>query len=141
MRQKGLQFKQGPIEPLEDRPFQSGEIEKATAVPKIAASRFVPQWKKNNMPSLFKAHSCDGYSYSGSNMDNFDRKFLFFLERFEQADVAEGDRHRAFSTMLTGHARQFYFDHLMREKLTHRDLDNAVRKRFMSPERTKALLC
>lgn len=141
MREEWLFFKQAPTgKPLEGRPSQSDEIEKATVVPEIATPRVMPQWTKRNMANLFEAYSNDGDKYSRSFIDNFDWKFFFFLVCCEEADVAEDERQSAFLIMFTGHARQFYFDHLKREKLTFGELENEVRKRFMTPERMRALL-
>lgn len=58
------------------------------------------------MANLFKALGNDVEKYSGSIPDNFERKFMLLLERGDQAEILEGDRHRAFSIMLTGHARR-----------------------------------
>lgn len=96
--------------------------------------------RRSNMANLFKAYSGDDDKYSGGTTDNFERKFLLFLERCDQADILNEDRNRAFSIMLTGHARQFYFDSLKRKNLSLVELEAAVKSRFLTPERTRALL-
>lgn len=45
--------------------------------------------KRGNMKSPFKAYSSDINKYSGSTVDNFDRKFMLFLDRCDQFDIAE----------------------------------------------------
>lgn len=48
--------------------------------------------------------------YSKKTTDSFERKFMLFLERCDQADIPECNRHHAFSIMLIGHARHYYSD-------------------------------
>lgn len=42
--------------------------------------------------------------------------------------------------MLTGHARQFYFDSLKRKDMSLVELQAAMKSLFLTPERTRALL-
>lgn len=42
--------------------------------------------------------------------------------------------------MLTGNARQYYFDFLKPKSLNLTELEKAVKSRFETPERTHALL-
>lgn len=96
--------------------------------------------RNGNMANLFKAYSNDSDKYSGATTDNFERKFMLFLERCDQAAIPNDDRHRAFSIMLIGNARQYYFDNLKSESLDLSSLEKAIKMRFQTPERTRALL-
>lgn len=64
----------------------------------------------HNTGSLFKAYRTENEKYSGSTDNNFDRKFVIFEERCDQMSLSEEDCHRAFSIMLFGNSKQFYFD-------------------------------
>lgn len=72
---------------------------------------------RSNMANLFKAYSFDGDCYSILTTDIFGRKFMLFIERCAQADNANKYRCRAFSIMLTGSSKQFYFDSIMSKTL------------------------
>lgn len=96
--------------------------------------------KKGNLSNLFKAYSSDDDRYSGLTQDNFDRKFVLFEERCDQADLNEDDRQRAFSIMLCKEARQYYLDTLRIQKLPLDELVRRIKERFHTPERTRALL-
>lgn len=97
-------------------------------------------WRRGSMANLFKAYGGEHDKFSGSTVDNFDRKFMLFVERCDQADIPAEDRHRAFSMMLTGHARQFYFDSVKKKNLDLDGLVSEIKSRFITPEKTRALL-
>lgn len=78
----------------------------------------VARGSKKNMANLFRASGIDYSKYSGKSTDNFERYFMVFLERINQADISKCDRHRAFSTLLISHARKCSFDILKRQKRT-----------------------
>lgn len=61
---------------------------------------------------------------------------MLFLERCNQADIPECDRHRDFSIILIGHARQYYFDVLKRQHMTLGELEYTIKSRFKTQERT-----
>ena len=67
---------------------------------------------RSNISNLAKSYYSDSDRYSGLPTDNFDRKSSLFTERCDQSSVAEDEKHRAFSIMLTGRARDFYFENL-----------------------------
>lgn len=96
--------------------------------------------KRGYLGSLFKAYSSDFDRCSGTTTDNFDRKNILILDRCDQADVFGNDRSRVFSIMLTANARQFYLDALRHKNLELEELVKAVKKRFYTPERSRALV-
>lgn len=96
--------------------------------------------RPRQMANLLKAYGNDSDKYSGSTTDNFERKYMLFLERCNQADITKEDRHRAFSIMLIGNARQYYFDSLKPCNLNHKGFEDAMKSRFQTPERTRALI-
>lgn len=65
---------------------------------------------------------------------------MLYIERCDQADVSECDGHHAFSIMLIGNACQDYLDVLERQNLTLSEPELTIKSRFMTPERTRALL-
>lgn len=92
-----------------------------------------------NMANLFKAYSGSEDKNSGLTTDKFESKFMLFLERCDLADIPEEDRHRAFSIILMGNARQFYSDSLKPQKLSLKSLELVVKSRFQTPERVRTL--
>lgn len=95
---------------------------------------------RGNMANMFKAYGSEVYKYSGSSTDNFERRFMLFLELCEQADISKEDRHRTFSIVLGGSARQYYFDFFKSKKLDLKAVEEEVKSRFQTQERTHALL-
>lgn len=87
-------------------------------------------FERSNMANLFEAYSGNDDKYSGGTANNFERKFLLFLERYDLADISSEDRHRAFSNMLSGHIGQFYFDSLKRNERSLDELEAVVKRRF-----------
>lgn len=63
---------------------------------------------------MFDAYTNDEDCFSGAATDNFDQKFQLFIRHWDQADIPEEERHRAFSVMLFSTAHQF-FDVLSRK--------------------------
>lgn len=61
-------------------------------------NRFI---KKAGYLGLFEAYSRDGEEYSGTINDDFEQKFVLFLERCDQSDVADDDRAQGFLIVLT----------------------------------------
>lgn len=59
---------------------------------------------------MFRAYHENEDQYSGSTLENFDRKYALFEDRCDQSDLFEEDRSLAFSIMLCDWARQFYID-------------------------------
>lgn len=57
----------------------------------------------------------------------------------DQADIPDYDRGRAFSIMLVGHDRQFYFNGLKLKNLGLAELEVAVESRYLTFERTRVL--
>lgn len=90
---------------------------------------------------MFKAYSDNDDKYSGDPNHDFDQKYSLFLERCDQAEIdSEDDRRKAFSIMLTGEARKFYFQSLKAKALDLPSLVAETRGRFQTEERTRALL-
>lgn len=52
--------------------------------------------KQNIMRNLFKAYYGDENKYSVTKTDNFERKFMLFPERCDQADSPNEDCNQAF---------------------------------------------
>lgn len=90
---------------------------------------------------MFKVYTSDEDQCSGATTDNFNCKFRLFIERFLQADIPENDRRHAFSNMLSGHARLFFFDALYNKNLDLMALSRGITERFQTSEKTRALLC
>lgn len=67
-------------------------------------------WKHGNMINLFQTYTCNDEKHSGATAKNFERKFMLFVERRDQADIPKEDWHGALSTMWKGYAFLFYFD-------------------------------
>lgn len=86
------------------------------------------------------AYTGDNETYSEATRDNFERKFMLFLERCEKGDNLDEDLNRVFPVMLTGNARQFYFDFLKLRNVSLAELESEIKSRFLTPERTGALL-
>lgn len=97
-------------------------------------------WRPGSMANLFKAYGNNTDKFNGSNMDSFEQKFMLFVERCDQADIPDGERHRAFLMILIRHARQYYFDALRRRSLDMDGLVAAVKSCSTTQECTRALL-
>lgn len=97
--------------------------------------------KKAGYPgSLFKAYFGDSEKYSGAIKDNFERKFVLFLEPCSQSDVSDEDCAQAFSIMLAGAARLFYLDVLRPKFWSLSDLAQSLKEQFHMSERRCALV-
>lgn len=88
-------------------------------------------WRRANMAKLSKAYTGDDDKYSAPSTDDFECKFMLFLERGEQTYISDEDRHCAISIMLTGHARQFYSYSLKHKCLSLMKLEVAVKSRSL----------
>lgn len=74
-------------------------------------------------------------------MDSYcDRKYMLFLEKCNQSDIPAEERHLVFLIVLTEHTRQLYFDLLKKQNLDLNGLVEGMRYRFLTPERTRALI-
>lgn len=103
-------------------------------------SGVIYQGRLGNLPTLFKAYHKNDDRYSGATVDNFERKYALFVERCDQSDICEEERRKAFSIMIFGAARQYYFDSLKVKGLYLPGLVEAVKERFYTSERTCTLL-
>lgn len=65
---------------------------------------------------------------------------MLFFEIYEQANVLDEDRSRAFSLVLTRHSRQFYFDYFKQWNISLVEHEVAVKSRLFASELTKALM-
>lgn len=90
--------------------------------------------------NISKAYTRDEERFSGKDSDNFERKLKLFNERCTQNGVADADKPKAFSIMLTERALQYYFDHLQGKRLNFDNLCDAIRRRFLTEEHTRGLL-
>lgn len=119
----------------ENRDGQTTETEKTN----LKNSEFRYQ-RNGNMAKIFKAYYNDFDKYSDATFDNVERKFMPFLERCDQADIAENERHSAFPIMPIGNARQYYFDTLKLENVDLQALQNIIKDRFQTPELTRSIV-
>lgn len=78
---------------------------------------------KGIVANLLNAYAEEEEKFSGFTTDNFERKYMLFIKRCDQADILEDDEKRAFFIMLNGAARQHYFDPLKSRML---DLEGLV---------------
>lgn len=53
--------------------------------------------RTGNLSNLFKVYLSDDERYSGSTVDNFDRKYVLFQELCDQAGILDHNQARAFS--------------------------------------------
>lgn len=97
-------------------------------------------YNRSNISNLSKAYYSDGDRYNGLPTDNFDRKLCLFEERCDQASVPNEDKQRAFSIMLAGRARDFYFDNLRGKDFTFDEMTAAVKRRFITAEHERSLV-
>ena len=72
-------------------------------------------------------------------VDNFDAELLLFGERCEQCGISNELRMTAFSIMLKGAARQFYFSCIKGKYFTYEEYVKLIRRRFLTPEKTRFL--
>lgn len=61
---------------------------------------------------------------------------MSLIDRGDQTGVGEEDRHIAFSIMLSGSARTFYYSLLQEKILNLEELAASTKKWFRTPERT-----
>lgn len=97
-------------------------------------------YTRQGISNLAKVYNYDGDRYSGLTSDNFDRKLSLFEERCDQASVSDEDKSRAFSIMLTGRARDFYFDNLRGKSMSFTQLTSAIKRRFITAEHERTLV-
>lgn len=97
-------------------------------------------WKRGTMVSVFRVYTEDTDKNSGCTTENFERKFGLFMERCDQADSPDEDRHRAFSILLARHARRYCFDIIKSKKISSKTLEKAMKIQLLSPERPRLLL-
>lgn len=86
-------------------------------------------YKRGNVSNIFKAYSTEEEKYSGSFTDNFDRKLVLFQNRFDQIDVPNHNRTRAFSFIQKGDVLQYYFDNSRQNNMSFNDLIQAMKDR------------
>lgn len=48
-------------------------------------------------------------AYSGAITDNFERYFMFFVDRYDEADIRDDDRRTVFFIILCDAALTFYY--------------------------------
>lgn len=89
---------------------------------------------------FFIAHRNESKKYGGLAIENFEPTFKLFLKRCDQADILVKDCNKASSITLSGHALHYYLDFLESKSLNLKELEHAVKERFISTERTHALL-
>lgn len=85
---------------------------------------------RSNMGNSIKAFLNDGGRYSSMIYDNFDRKYILYIDRGGQASIYKHDRQKSFSIRLIGTARQFYFESPMYKIFNLLSSSNAVEEQF-----------
>lgn len=63
---------------------------------------------------------------NGATTENFEPKFMLFLEKSDQEDILDEDRKRNLLIMLMVHACKFYFDFLHLQDLCLVELEVLV---------------
>lgn len=89
---------------------------------------------------MLKAYYSDEDRNSGLPRDNFERKLCLFEKRCDQASVTDENKQRAFSIVLTGRARDFYFDNSQGKDLTFEHTTTALKRWFITAEHERTLL-
>lgn len=92
---------------------------------------------RNDTDNPPKTYPREEGCYSGAKAYNFERKFMFIIERCKRIDILENLRHHAFSFMLCGIARQVFFDALSNLHFELDSLATRVRDHFQTSERTQ----
>lgn len=69
-------------------------------------------------------------------MENFEQKFMLFMERCDQAYIPANSQNMAFYIMLMESSIKYYFEFLKYKNFYLKGLGNAVEKCFQTPERT-----
>ncbi|SLM40342.1 hypothetical protein LPUS_11101 [Lasallia pustulata] len=59
--------------------------------------------------AIAKSYTNDNHKYSGEAMNSFNYKFIIFVDHCERAEVPQNALSKAFPTMLTGIALEFYY--------------------------------
>jgi hypothetical protein len=118
-------------------PFQPEE----TPTP-IGPSQIAPRTDNytREMANLAKLYT-DEDRYSGQTIDSFEYKLTIFQSKCKKAGIPQSIQHRAFDEMLTGLAKEFYYQSC--QGLVEYTLDQlceAIRKRFKTSERRRANL-
>lgn len=57
-----------------------------------------------------------------------------------QNGIVETEKPKVFSILLTNRGMQYYFDHLQNNRFNFECVCDAIRKRFLAEEHTRALL-
>lgn len=78
--------------------------------------------------------------YTGDDRDSFDYKYTIFLDYVGKACVPRQGLETAFSSMLTGLAKDFYYKNLYRHGLSLEHMINAIKQRFETEERGRSLV-
>lgn len=89
---------------------------------------------------FFEAYRNKTDKHIGCTTDNFERKCMLILERCDQADITEGERHKLFSNKIIGTARQYYFDYVKIFRLNLNELGNTIKARFKTSKRSRLRL-
>lgn len=88
---------------------------------------------------MLKFYSHGTYKYNGLVKYKFETKFIWFNDRCDQANIPHEKRHLAFSAMLTSAAINSSFSHVKNTCFTVLDMENKIRKRFITQECVLAL--
>ena len=92
------------------------------------------------MTNLAKLYT-DEDRYSGQTIDSFEYKLTIFQSKCKKAGIPPSIQHRAFDEMLTGLAKEFYYQSCQGlVEYTLGQLCEAIRKRFKTSERGRANL-
>ena len=72
--------------------------------------------------------------------DKIDRKLCLFHDRCQQSNFVAGSKKLAFSIMLVGRSRDFYFENIRDKGLPFEKLFSAVKRRLITTEHELTLV-
>lgn len=96
--------------------------------------------KRVNFSNLFEAYSVRNKTYYAVATNNFERKYILYLEECDKSDDLTDDSSRAFSIVLTGTTRQSYLDFRLPNDRPLDALARYMRDRFHTPENCRSLV-
>jgi hypothetical protein len=88
--------------------------------------------------NLVKAYE-DDQKYSGA-MDSFDLKLIIFHDLCRKTGVPYDSYSDAFSTMLKGKARTYYYEKVINKGLSFENMCQIIKAHFETEERKQAMI-
>lgn len=77
--------------------------------------------------------------YAGSTVDNLNRKIYTFLERCNQDDLCPSQKCKDFSILISGAAKNYFFDKIEDFNLPFDDTAARISERYEPAIRTREL--